>query len=137
MSDVVGQDPGKAAGQAVGVTLSWFMNWLNDKSALAVFLILVLAFVVIAIHWAVTEIIPHHIELINEGRKAEAEINAKCFQEQRTYDEKRNTDIMSFMKDQQERYEKHSREILASQRDLIEVLRDNQKPIAVNPLGGS
>ena len=72
MSGDVTQDPGKAAGQAVGVTLSWFLTWLNDKSALAVFAIAMLGFVLFAGYWTAAKIIPDHLEKINAGYSQQA-----------------------------------------------------------------
>lgn len=118
MSDVAGQDPGKAAGQAVGVTLSWFLSWLNTQSALAVFAIAMLGFVLFAGYWTVDKIIPNHIDKINAGYAAQ----------QKAHDSSLDKVIASF-KESSDRHEKHVKEIL-------DIMREDRKPIAVNPLGG-
>lgn len=123
MSDAAQPDPGRAAGQALGVTLSWLFGWLNTQSALVVVLILQMIFAAIALHWAVTVVVPGHIQMINEGRKMEAEINLKNFQEQRTHD-----------KESRELDRAHDRELV----EKIERAHENdRKPIAVLPQAGS
>lgn len=121
MSDATSQqpDPAKAAGQALGGFLAWFSQWLNTQSALAVFAILMLFFVLFAGYWTVDKIIPNHIDRINAGYAAQQESHDKSIDK-----------VVAAFKESSDRHEKHVKEIL-------DIMREDRKPIAVNPLGGS
>lgn len=129
MSDATApSDPGKAAGQAVGATLSWFLNWLNDKSALAVFAIAMLGFVLFAGYWTAAKIIPDHIDRINAGYAAQQVAYDKNLDKVQTENSKDLDKIIAAFKETVDRMEKHDKE-------RWDIMREDRKPIAVLPNG--
>lgn len=122
-------DPGKAVGNAFGVALSWFLRFLDDKSALAVFAIMLLCvFGWLTWHMA-TEIVPSHLKMINDGYRDLAVEHRQIEKANNDAADSRLEKTIAAMKENAAKHEAHVNQI-------IEILREDRKPIPVGPVGG-
>ena len=110
-------DPSAAVGEAVEVLTKAGTGWLMGQPPIAVFAIVMLVFVLAAGYWTVDHVIPNHLQKINDGYSHQAA----------EYDKSLDKVIATF-KENSDRHEKHVKEIL-------DIMRDDRKPIAVNPIG--
>lgn len=124
--EVLEPDPSAAVGKAVETLTSSGATWLFGQPPIAVFSVLMLIFVLSAGYWTVDHVIPSHIAKINDGYKALAI----------EYDRDLDKVIDAFKKDS-EQHRMHTKEILDAHKEMLNVIREERKPIAVLPQAGS
>lgn len=133
-------DVSAALGTATSELARAGTGWLLGQPPIAVFSIVVMVCVVGAVYWGLTSLIPNHIDRINAGYKAQSDAFDVSLTKILTASEKaqvqqrdENTRMIAANAAQNEALIKHNEK-------LIEYIREDRKPIAVNPLpmvGGS
>lgn len=144
MSDANPPDPGKAMGTAIGEFFRFFTSWLGTQSALAVFAISVLVFVVVAAYWGICQLreqVPLHIDKLNAGFKAVTDAHAEVEKANRAAEADQQSKALAAIKEEGTAYRSHlseeSKAWRTQMKEVIDAFREDRRPIAVNPLGGS